>query len=252
MNTIVWKPKHPEKSRLWQFMRAIERNYSLQLPNYQALHQWSIQHPEKFWPTVCSFFDINFISQPQEIINKYQHPLEARWFTGATFNFAQQLLQRNDNHPALVSIDENGNRTSLCYRELNLAVAACAAGLKAAGITTGDRVGAIMPNVSQTIIAMLASASLGAIWSSCSSDFGAQAAIDRLGQIEPKVLFMADGHQYGGKLFDAHDKIHAVSKAILSLKKLIICRIIHSNLDRTGLPNAVTFRCLRIYSNAFC
>lgn len=239
VDTIVWQPKHPEKTRLWQFMRCAERKYNLTLPDYQTLHQWSITHPTQFWPTLCDFFDVNFTSPATEILNHYQHPIDARWFSGATFNFAQQLLKRHDNHPALISIDESNHREVLTYRDLNQSVAACAQGLKKAGIKPGDRVGAIMPNVSQTIIAMLATASLGAIWSSCSSDFGAEAVIDRLSQIEPKVLFMADGHQYGGKQFDAGEKIIAVSNAIPSVTTLVICPIIHSNPDLTTLPNTI-------------
>ena len=241
LDTVVWQPKHPEKTRLWQFMRLIERTYDLILPDYQTLHQWSITHPAQFWSTLCIFFNINFVNKATEILNHYEHPLDARWFTGATFNFAEQLLKRQDNHPALISIDESSHREVLSYHQLNQSVAACTAGLKEAGIKPGDRVGAIMPNVSQTIIAMLATASLGAIWSSCSSDFGAQAAIDRLGQIKPKVLFMADGHQYGGKQFDASEKILAVSNAIPSLTTLVICSIIKSNPTLTTLPHAVTW-----------
>ncbi len=241
MDTMVWQPKHPEKTRLWQFMRFAEHCYGKTFPTYQALHQWSILHPTEFWPTLCDFFKMTFTTPATEILNDYQHPLEARWFKGASFNFAQQLLQRQDDHPALVSIDENNHRRVLSYHELNQAVAACAQGLKDAGITPGDRVGAIMPNVNETIIAMLATSSLGAVWSSCSSDFGAQAAMDRLGQIEPKVLFMADGHQYAGKQFDARDKITAVYNGIPSLTTLVICPIIHSEPNLTTLPHAITW-----------
>src|SRR3990167_2256993 len=151
LDTVVWQPKHPEKTRLWQFMRLIERTYDLILPDYQTLHQWSITHPAQFWSTLCIFFNINFVNKATEILNHYEHPLDARWFTGATFNFAEQLLKRQDNHPALISIDENNHRQVLSYHELNQSVAACTAGLKEAGIKPGDRVGAIMPNVSQTI-----------------------------------------------------------------------------------------------------
>ena len=244
MNTPIWQPKHSEKTQLWQFMRFAEQAHTILLADYQALHQWSIANPKQFWSTLCDFFKIKFTTPPTEILNVYKHPLDARWFTGATLNFAQQLLRRKDNHPALISINESGQREVLSYHDLNQQVAACAQGLKQTGIKAGDRVGAIMPNVSQTMIAMLATASLGAVWASCSSDFGAQAAIDRLGQIEPTVLFMADGHQYNGKCYDARDKIVAVAKAIPSLKKIVICSIIDSKPDLSALPQTV-------YWNAF-
>ena len=129
--------------------------------------------------------------------------LDARWFKGANLNYAETLLARNDDSPAIISIDEQNHRRVLSYKELRQQVALCAAGLKDAGVQSGDRVAAIMPNVAYTIIAFLASASIGATWSSCSPDFGASAALDRLGQIEPKVLFVCDGHQYQGKSHDA-------------------------------------------------
>ena len=240
MNTIIWHPKHPEKTRLWQFMRFAEKAHSLVMPDYAALHHWSITDPNAFWSSLCGFFDINFVTPPTEIINKYRHPIEARWFQGATFNFAEQLLRRRDNHPALVSRNEQGDRCVISYEQLYQLVLACAQGLRKAGVEPGDRVAAILPNVHQTIIAMLATAAVGAIWSSCSSDFGAQAAIDRLGQIEPKVLFMADGHQYGGKSFDSREKIQTVCAAMPSLQKVVICPILDiTPQDISSIPDAV-------------
>ncbi len=126
----------------------------------------------------------------------------------------KKLLSRRDQQPALVSINEHDERYVLSYAELYHAVAQCAAGLKELGVTVGDRVAALMPNTAQTIIAMLATTSLGAVWSSCSPDFGAQAAIDRLGQIDPKVLFVCDGHQYQGKKHCSTEKIVALNQAI--------------------------------------
>lgn len=241
MSKIVWRPKHPEQTRIWRFMRHVEHAYQISLPHYQALHTWSIKNPKQFWPTLCEFFDFTFTTPPTEILNDYQHPLEARWFSGATFNFAEKLLCRQDDHPALISIDERGARDKFTYRELYLAVAACAQGLREAGLQSGDRVAAIMPNISQTIIAMLATSSIGAIWASCSTDFGADAAIDRLGQITPKVLFIADGHQYGGKKYEGSEKIIAVSKAIPSIKTVIICPNLHKKVDASILPHAIAW-----------
>ncbi|KTD48662.1 acetoacetyl CoA synthetase [Legionella rubrilucens] len=226
MSSIVWQPKHPESSRLWHFMRYAEKKHQQPFSDYQALHHWSITEPALFWPTLCDFLGLAFDTPATETVNDYDQFLDARWFEGATFNFAQKLLQRRDDHPALVSLNEQGERQVISYRQLDEAVAQCAAGLRQAGIKTGDRVAAIMPNVPMTIIAMLASASLGAIWSSCSPDFGAQAAIDRLGQVEPRVLFISDGHQYMGKQHDASDKIKAVCDAIPSLQQVILCPVI--------------------------
>lgn len=235
MHNPVWQPQHPQKSRMWQFM------HSLGFDNYQKLHQWSITEPASFWTSLCEFLTIKFDTPPTEIINDYNHMLDVRWFSGATLNFAQQLLKRNDAHPALISVNEAGDREVITYQQLHQQVAHCAQGLRRSGVKTGDRIAAIMPNVAHTIIAMLATSSLGAIWSSCSPDFGAQAAIDRLGQVEPSVLFVADGHQYAGKQHDAFDKIVEVCQAIPSVKKVVVSNIINSQSNWSGLANAISW-----------
>ena len=238
MSELVWKPQHPQESRMWQFMDfAAKKNCQL-FENYQDLHTWSIKHPDSFWPTLCDFFHLKFDTPPHQILNYYREMMEARWFSGAKFNFAQKLLSRRDAHPALVSLNENNERHEMSYEQLYAAVAQCAAGLKAVGVITGDRVVALMPNTHYTIIAMLAATSLGAIWSSGSPDFGAQAAIDRLGQVEPKVLFICDGHQYNGKKFSGTEKIKQLNDAIPSLMHVVICPNINEAVNIANLPKA--------------
>lgn len=239
MNTAVWQPKEPQKSRMWQFMQFVAQKQQQQIADYQQLHAWSVQEPALFWQALCDYFNLTFNSPAKQALNTYEHMLDARWFEGATFNFAEKLLTRRDEHPALISVNEEGERQVLSYKELYQEVARYAAGLKQVGVVKGDRVAAIMPNVSYTVIAMLATASIGAIWSSCSPDFGAQAAIDRLGQIEPKVLFVCDGHQYLGKKHEATSKIIEVSKAIPSLVKIIVCPVIHTKASFDSLTKAI-------------
>ncbi|MDP1602407.1 MAG: acetoacetate--CoA ligase [Legionella sp.] len=239
MMSMVWKPEHPEKTRMWQFMRFAEKTFGKQFNDYDALHQWSVNHSADFWQTLCDFFDITFTTPPTQILKQNEEMIEARWFEGATFNVAEKLLKRQDSHPALISINEDGARDVLTYKELRREVARCRHGLKRAGVREGMRVAAIMPNVSQTIIAMLATASIGAIWASCSPDFGAQAAIDRLGQIEPSVLFICDGHQYMGKKHDGAAKISEVSLAMPSLTHIVVCPVINSNFSLSTLPKAI-------------
>ncbi|KTC87581.1 MULTISPECIES: acetoacetate--CoA ligase [Legionella] len=242
MKSVVWEPKQPEKTRMWQFMRFTEQRHPpLQFKNYQELHHWSITDPALFWQTLSDFFGLSYNTPAKEILNHYDDMIDARWFSGATFNFAEKLLSRRDDHPALISVNENGDRQVISYQMLYELVASCAEGLRKAGVVTGDRVAAVMPNVSYTLIAMLATTSLGAIWSSCSPDFGPQAALDRLGQIEPKVLFICDGHQYSGKKHDGSEKIIALSKTIPSLAKIVICPIIFSNPDLSQLKHAVVW-----------
>ncbi|QDP73109.1 acetoacetate--CoA ligase [Legionella israelensis] len=222
MSNIVWKPNHPELTQMWQFMRFIEQKYDLIFENYHQLHEWSIHHPERFWQNLYEFFSFSFDTPPHEILHPFDEMINAHWFTGARFNFAEKLLSKNDDYPALISIDENNYRQVFSYRQLRKEVAECAAGLKSRGIKEGDRVVAVLPNIAATVIAMLATASLGAIWSSCSPDFGAQAIIDRLGQIEPKLLFICDGHQYQGKIHSATEKIKQIAEAIPSLKDIVL------------------------------
>lgn len=241
MNTAVWEPSKPESSRMWEFMRFLELRFHQHFLTYQELHAWSVQEPAHFWQSLCDFFGISFDTPPDAVLNHYQDMLDATWFAGATFNFAEKLLSRNDDHPALISINESGKREVVSYQELRQQVAQCAAGLQQAGIVAGDRVAAVMPNITFTIIAMLATASIGAIWSCCSPDFGANAAVDRLGQIEPKLLFACDGHEYQGKTHDASAKIQQISSMIPSLKQIVVCPIIHEQPDLMCLPNAVTW-----------
>ena len=241
MSTVVWKPLNPEASKMWQFMRFVEQRHQGQFSHYLPFHAWSVKHPDLFWQALCDYFNITFDKPAKEIINDYTNMLDAKWFSGATFNFAEKLLSRDDEHPALISVDECGKRRTLSYKTLKKHVASCAAGLKSAGVVEGDRVGAIMPNVDYTIIAMLATASIGAIWSSCSPDFGANAIVDRLGQIEPTILFVCDGHQYQGKVHDALEKIKQVSAMMPTLKHIVVCPIIHENMDLSALDKAISW-----------
>lgn len=239
MDEIVWTPKNAKDSNMWKFAEFVSKKSGQQFDTYQTLYDWSISHPALFWENICIFFELEFDQPPKEIINHYHTMIDALWFSGAHFNFAQKLLSRRDDHPALICLDEENNRIVFSYKQLYEDVAQCAAGLKAIGITTGDRVAAVMPNTFYTIVAMLATTSLGAIWSSCSPDFGAQAVIDRIGQIEPKVLFICDGHQYQGKKHHGEEKIHQLNAAFPSLKQLVICPNIHSNINRDDLPKAI-------------
>ncbi|PJD92674.1 MAG: acetoacetate--CoA ligase [Legionella sp.] len=222
MNKILWQPSNPHSSHLWRFMQYLNQNHACSLTDYASLYEFSIQHPKIFWPAVWSYFHLKFDTPPVSILNDYQHMLDAKWFQGATFNFAELLLQRQDHHPALVTIDELGRRESISYHELHQRVAACAAGLKQAGIQPHDRVAGVMPNVAFTVIAMLATTAIGAIWSSCSPDFGSAAIVDRLGQIEPKLVFICDGHTYQGKAHSAAQKIKDIEHQIPSLKHIVI------------------------------
>ena len=223
MNTIVWKPKAPETTQMWAFMQYVNLTHGLHINHYHDLHAWSVQHPGLFWQTVCDFFKIHWHTFATRPLNAYKHMLDAHWFQGATFNFAEQLLSRDDDHPALVCVNERGDRQVYSYHALREKVAQCVAGLKHANVKSGSRVAAILPNTAYAIIAMLATTSIGAIWSSCSPDFGTDAAVERLGQIEPTVLLIGDVYQYQGKQFDTLTKMHPIQTLIPSITHVVLC-----------------------------
>ncbi|MDF1684146.1 MAG: acetoacetate--CoA ligase [Legionellaceae bacterium] len=226
MNQPVWTPENTENTAMMRFLRLIEKKHACTLPDYSALHAWSVQHTALFWQEIAHFFNINFDTPPKHIFKPGQHMINATWFEGATFNITQNLLGLGDNnHAALVCINEQGHREVLSYQELKNQVAACSAGLKAHNIQAGDRVAAMLPNNKFAVIAMLATASIGAIWSSCSPDFGVAAVIDRLSQITPKLLFIADGYQYHGKTYDLKNKAEAIGTAVSSIEQLIVCPV---------------------------
>lgn len=224
MSDILWQPS-PERianTRMDQFRRFINARHSLQLSDYPALHQWSIDQRPDFWQAIIAFFDVQFRSPPTAALIEGTEMPSAQWFPGATLNFAEHLLRRRDDHPAVVAISEDGQREQLTYAELAAHVAGLQQSLRAAGVGIGDRVAACMPNTWQTLVGMLATTSLGAIWSCSSPDFGTQGVIDRFGQIEPKVLITCAGYRYAGKSIDQSAKLNEILERLPSLQQLII------------------------------
>ncbi|MDX2346358.1 MAG: acetoacetate--CoA ligase [Legionella sp.] len=237
MNDPVWMPKDIEKTAMMRFMHTIEKKHQLTLPDYTALHAWSIANPALFWEAIADFFKVNFNTPPENILKKTAHMIDTQWFEGATLNITDYLLKREDDHPALISLNEMGGREVLSYKDLKKQVARCAAGLKTQGIQSGDRVAGVLPNSAFAVIAMLATASIGAIWSACSPDFGVSAIVDRLGQIKPKLLFTCDGYTYHGKAFNLKQKTEALLADIPSIQTLVICPVLNlPDLPRKAFP----------------
>lgn len=220
----LWMPS-PERitaSRMDAFRRFVNQRQGLQLADYPALHAWSVEQREAFWQAIVDFFQIHFHTPAERVLREGPAMPEAQWFPGATLNFAEHLLRRRDGQPALVAIAEDGRREQLSHAQLAAHVAGLQRALRNAGVGIGDRVAAFMPNTWQTVVGMLASASLGATWSSCSPDFGTQGVIDRFGQIEPKVLIAAAGYRYAGKHIDLTDKLNEILPQLPSLEQLLI------------------------------
>lgn len=224
MQQPLWTPSAERiaASRMDAFRRFINDRHALHLADYPALHAWSVEQREAFWQAIVDFFQIHFHAPAERVLREGPAMPDAQWFPGATLNFAEHLLRRRDGHPALVAIGEDGSREQLSHAQLAAHVAGLQRALHNAGVGIDDRVAAFMPNTWQTVVGMLATASLGATWSSCSPDFGTQGVIDRFGQIEPKVLIAAAGYRYAGKQLDLTDKLNEILPQLPSLERLVI------------------------------
>ncbi|MBG0848099.1 acetoacetate--CoA ligase [Pseudomonas chengduensis] len=224
MQQPLWTPSAERiaASRMDAFRRFTNDRHALHLADYPALHAWSVEQREAFWRAIVDYFDIRFHAAAECVLREGPAMPDAQWFPGATLNFAEHLLRRRDGHPALVAIGEDGSREQLSHAQLAAHVAGLQRALQNSGVGIGDRVAAFMPNTWQTVVGMLATASLGATWSSCSPDFGTQGVIDRFGQIEPKVLIAAAGYRYAGKQIDLTDKLNEILPQLPSLERLVI------------------------------
>lgn len=192
------------------------------IDDYSKLYQWSIEHPQEFWPEVWRFCAIRSSRPWDEVVVDFDRMPGASWFPGARLNFAQNLLSRRDEHPALIFRDEAGRREEWSYRRLGQETRGLASALEACGVGPGDRVAGYMPNRPETVAAMLAASCLGAVWSSCSPDFGVKGVLDRFGQIRPKVLFAAPGYSWNGRPVDCLEKTRRVLEAIESIERTVI------------------------------
>jgi len=219
----LWRPSAARiaDANLTRFMRCVNARRGTQLEDFTALHAWSLSSAETFWTEVARFADLRADFGTGPVIENAQQMPGARFFPAARLNFAANLLKFDDDQPALVFRNERGTRRTLSYRELRAEVARVAAGLRDAGVVPGDRVAGFLPNLPEAAIAMLAAASLGAIWSSCSPDFGVHGVLDRFGQIAPKVLFLADGYFYAGKKLDSLQLV-AQLLAKLDIERVIV------------------------------
>lgn len=202
-------------------MKIINDKYGVALRDYESFYQWSIDNSARFWSEVWAYSGL-IASTPANSVLTGEHLMPgARWFEGARLNFAENLLRFRDDEVALQVYTEYGRGEAITYRELYARVAAVNAFLLSCGVTAGDRVAACVSNSAEAVIAMLAVTSLGAIWSSCSPDFGSQGMLDRFSQIEPKLLFAVDGYRYGGKSISCREKITVVASSLPSLQGIV-------------------------------
>ncbi len=221
---VLWRPE-PERlarTRIVAFREWLAAERDVALSDYRALWQWSVDQPGPFWGAVADFLGLRLHQQPERVLDAERMP-GTHWFPGATLNYAEQALAGwRDDAPALVFEREDGVTDRYDYRRLRAEVAAARAGLSALGVSRGDRVVALAPNAPATLVAFLAAASLGAVWSSCSPDFGSRAISDRFIQIEPVVLIAVDGYVYNGRTFDIRDTVRQLRDQIPSLKATVL------------------------------
>jgi acetoacetyl-CoA synthetase len=221
---LLWEPSAElvERSRLAEFMAWLARERGLSLADYHQLWQWSVDDLDGFWSAIWGFFGVLADGDPRPVLGSREMP-GARWFPNTSLNYAEHVFAgKPDEEVAILHASELRELGELRWGELRQRVAAVAAGLRALGVERGDRVVAYMPNIPEAIAAFLATASIGAVWSSCSPDFGPASVVDRFAQIEPKVLFAVDGYRYGGRDFDRREVVAQLQEAMPSLERTIL------------------------------
>ena len=224
MSAPLWQPSRErvEAANLSAFTRFTERSWGVSLPDYAALHRFSVEDRERFWRSIYDFCQVIGDGPGEVVLRDGDRMPGARWFPEARLNFAENLLRRRDPTPALIFRDEDGARRELSHAELYALVSRLRQWLRDLGVAPGDRVAGFLPNAPEAVVAMLATTSLGATWSSCSPDFGVRGVVDRFGQIEPRVLFCADGYRYGGKTHDSLERVAGIRAGIPSIEAVVV------------------------------
>ena len=246
MSAPLWQPSADriEASNLAAFTAEVERRWGVRLPDFAALHRFSVTELEKFWVGVWDFCGVmaearGAGSQGPVLVGGDRMP-GARFFPEARLNFAENLLRRRDDTPAILFRAEDRVARQMTWHELYDAVSRLAQALRAAGIGPGDRIAGFVPNAPETIVAALATHAVGAVWTSCSPDFGEQGVLDRFGQVEPRILFTADGYFYNGKAHDSLARVAVVAKRMPSVERVVVFPLIGDTPDIAGVPRAVT------------
>ena len=238
--TVMWEPSQlfKEEANLSHYMQWLKTKKQLRFDTYEQLWEWSVTEIEDFWETIWEFFDIKASAQPYDILSDRKMP-GVKWFSGAALNYTEQVFQHmRPDEPAIIYQSEWRPLSELSWQELYDSVASFANGLRALGVKRGDRVACYMPNIPETVIAFLACASLGAIWSSSSPDFGSETVVSRFKQIEPKVLIAVDGYRFAGKDFNRLPNIKEIQASIPSIEHTIILPYLHQDPDRSELANS--------------
>ncbi len=239
----LWTPsgERIREANLTKFLAFVNQKYGLKIKSYPELHGWSVDKFSEFWSTVWDYTGIVSSRRFEKVVDDFSNFPGAKWFPGARLNFAENLLRHRDDSVALVSRTEEGRLSQTTYSDLYRRVGNLANALRKIGVDPGDRVAGYMPNIQETAIAMLAATSIGAVWACCGAELGSGAVLDRLGQVEPKVLFAADGYTYKGKRFNILPNVGKVVDGVSSLKRVVLTSHIGSEPKPENLTNSVAF-----------
>lgn len=248
MNQPLWQPSQSriERTNIWQFIKTANAKFGLQLTSFDQLHDWSITEPELFWDQVWQQAQVVASHKGERILVNGDKMPGAQWYPDAKLNFAANLLKYRDSSTALIFCGEDGARTQISYAQLYQRVAQVASGLKQHKLQPGDRVAGFMPNVIDTVVAMLATASLGGVWSSCSPDFGINGVLDRFGQIKPRILFTTDGYFYNGKVLNSLERVAGIAAQLPSIEAIVVCDHITQNTDLSLLDEAAPNKAIHL------
>lgn len=243
MKAPLWVPsgERARDTNIMRFMRAVSSRHGVNLAGYRQLYDWSVAHIPEFWAMMWGFAGIRASRGYEEVVDDLSRFPGAKWFGGARLNFAENLLAHRDDRAALIFKGETRPSVRMTYAQLSEAVGGLGQALREIGVAPGDRVAGYLPNLIETAVAMLAATSLGAVWASCATDIGPQAAVDRLSQIKPKVLFTADGYFYKGKHFPTLDNAAALARSIPSIERVVVVPYARTRPDITAIPHAVPY-----------
>ncbi len=244
MKLPLWEPSegHKRNANITRFIGLVNERYATKIDSFNGLHHWSINNLNEFWALVWEFCEIKASKPYDTVLTPTERMMDTKWFQGARLNFAENLLRYRDNRTALIFKGETQETvSSITYAELYNEVARLSKSLRESGVKAGDRVAGFMPNMTEAAIALLASTSIGAIWSSCSPDFGTKGVLDRFGQIEPKILFTADGYFYSGKTFDSLERVSSLLKELPSIQKVVVVPYVKRKPDISSVPNSIYY-----------
>jgi len=243
MSKLLWEPSEEWKrnANMTKFMDFVNKRHGKNFQDHNGLYNWSIEDIPDFWAAMWDFADIKASKRWDTVVDDASKMPGAKWFSGAKLNLAENLLRYRDNRIAFISRKETMASVKMTYAELYDTVARLAKPLREIGVAPGDRVVGYMPNVMEAAIAMLAATSIGAVWSSCATDIGSEAAIDRFGQIEPKILFTASEYFYKGKTFNTLSNVDKIVKGVPTLEKVIISSYTGETPSISHIPNSIYF-----------